>query len=181
MAISRFIYLLLALSVLFLFYKRDSAGVDVKGEVKPVVTFKESIMYDLSTENIEHILQSKKAFIYDNHDELYDATLMARAKKSENNKDINNISANQVTKYDKNIYFNGNVVFNSYDGLIFKTEELEYNTESKIAKTDTDFYATKGGSNFTGSSLIYNSLIGEAIAEETKFRIDLKEENENGK
>jgi LPS export ABC transporter protein LptC len=179
MAINRFIYLMLALSVLFLFYKRDTSGVDKKEQIKPVVTFKESVMYDLSTENIEHILHSKKALIYNDHDELYDATLMARAKKSTDTEDINNISANIINKYNNDIYFNGNVIYNSYDGLIFKTEELEYNTENKIAKTDTFFEATKGSSNFKGSSLIYDSLKSKATAEDTKFRIDLKEKNEN--
>lgn len=182
MGINRFIYLLLILSVLFIFYKKDIVSTHVKPEEKPLVVFNDSVMYDLSLNSIEYIIQSQRAFVYEAHNELYDAVIMSRVdKKQSDSVEIDNLSARNIVKHGDNIYLNDDVRYDSYDGLIFKTESLQYNIKSKIATNDTYFDAVKEKHTFDGDTLYYDSMNKKMRAGNTHFKIGLKETDENSK
>lgn len=111
---------------------------------------------------------------------MYNAVVTSRVdKKDAQSVKINDLSAQTIVKQGDDIYLNGNVIYNTYDGLIFKTESLQYNIETKIAKNDTYFNAVKGMDLFNGDSLYYDSINKRFTAQNTHFKIKQKDINEN--
>lgn len=173
MAITRFFYILLVFSFIFLFYSKDTKPVEMKKEEKATVIFENSVMYEIDTQKVKQVIQSQKANIFKDYEELYNATVIAKSKDDIDRS--SSLSADHIVKIKDDIFLNGNVHFQSYNDVVFKSEQLHYNTKNDIAKNDTKFEATKKNSRFEGENLYYDSKINQIVAKNTHFKIDLED------
>jgi LPS export ABC transporter protein LptC len=172
MGISKFMILLIMLTVAFLFVEKDYLVQSITKEKKPRVSFVDSTMYEISETRVNQIVKSKQADIYKNKEELTDATIIA--KVNENNYDTNIASSQNMLKIGDKIVLNNNVNLQLSNGVNIKTEQLYYNLKTQIAHNKVPFVVTRGSDTFIGNSLFINSVTEELKAKNTKFRMKVE-------
>lgn len=173
MAITRFFYALLVLSVVFVFYSKSNKPVEVKKDEKPTISFENSIMYEINTEKVSQVVQSQKANIYKGYEELYNASILSKSKNSVDKS--NKLSAKHIVKIEDDIFLNGDVKFESYNDIIFESQQIHYNTKTDIAKNEAEFQAKRGDSIFKGENLLYDSTKNHIVAQNTHFKINIED------
>ena len=179
MDITKFLYLLFFCSALFLMYTKENKVVIIEKKEKPLVEFDNSVIYDISTTGVNQVIQSQKAYMYKNSEQLENATILIKSKKDINK--ANTISAEQIVKVKDELYLNNNVVLQSEDKMTIKTEELQYNTKTLIGTNSSTFNVEKDDNNFKGVGLYLDGKNNHVKATKIHFRINLKENNETNK
>jgi len=172
MGISKFMVLLIIFTLVFLFIDKEPMVKKEKQEVKPKVSFFDSTMYEITEQNVKQIVKSKQADIYDKTEKLIDATIVAKSDK--NSYDTNIVSANSMIKVGDNVYLNDTVNLDLADGTNIKTEQLDYNLETKIAQNSVPFTAVRGTDTFKGNNLFLDSTSEYIRAKQAKFRMKVE-------
>ena len=176
MGITKFLFVLFFCAVLFLFYTKENKVVVIKKVEKPLIEFENSIMYDISTKGVNQVIQSQDAYIFKNSEQLHNATILIKSEKDISK--ANTISADLIVKVKNNLYLNNNVVLQSEDKMTLKTEELQYNTKSLVAVNNSEFEIIQNNSSFYGVGLFMDGKIKHIKANNTHFRIKLRDKNE---
>jgi len=172
MGISKFMILLIIFTLVFLFIEKEQTVPKEKEEAKPKVSFFDSTMYEITEQNVKQIVKSKQADIYDKTEKLIDATIVAKSDK--NSYDTNIVSANSMIKVGDNVYLNDTVNLDLADGTNIKTEQLDYNLETKIAQNNVPFTAIRGTDTFKGNNLFLDSISEYITAKQAKFRMKVE-------
>ncbi len=172
MGISKFMILLIIFTLIFLFIDKEQTVQKVKREVKPKVSFFDSTMYEITEENVKQIVKSKQADIYDKREELVDATIVVKSDK--NSYDTNIVSGNSMIKIGDKVYLKDKVNLQLADGTNIKTEQLDYNLQTKIAQNKVAFTAIRDNDTFIGKELFLDSISEHIKAEKTKFRMKVE-------
>jgi len=169
MGISKFLLLLILGTIVFLFIEKKIVVHNIDNEEKPKVSFYNSTMYEITDKNVNQVVTSKKTNIYKKREELFDATIVSKAK--ENSYDTNTISGNKIVKKGDNVYLSGSVNLVLSDKTNIKTEQLDYNTKTKIATNKVKFVAVQGNTTFYGNTLFLDTVNEKIKANQTKFRM----------
>jgi len=169
MGISKFMMSLIIFTLIFLFVEKDQIIQKVQNEKKPTVSFIDSTMYEITEVNIKQIVKSKQTDIYNEREELKDATIVARSNN--NSYDTNIVSSKNMIKIDDKVFLSDSVNLQLSNGTNIKTEQLNYNLKTKIAYNDVDFTAIRDTDTFKGNSLYLDSVNNHLKAEKTKFRM----------
>lgn len=172
MGISKFMFLLIMLTFLFLFMEKEIIIPQKQKIIKPKVSFFDSTMYEITEKNINQIVKSEKADIYDKKEELFDATVIVRSNKNTN--DTNIVSSNSMIKKDNLLFLQDSVNLQLSDGTNIKTEQLDYNLETKIATNKVPFVAIQETNSFLGDNLFLNSVSEHLKAKNAKFRMKVE-------
>lgn len=172
MGISKFMILLIIFTLGFLFIDKDQSVQKVRQESKPKVSFFDSTMYEITEQNVNQIVKSKQADIYEKNEKLTDATIVIKSDK--NSYDTNIISANSMIKIGDKVYLNDKVNLQLSDGTNIKTEQLDYNLKTKIVQNSVPFIAKRDNDTFKGENLFLNSVSEYIKAEKTKFRMKVE-------
>lgn len=176
MDITKFLYLLLAFSVAIFFYDIDQVDKTKDDVEKPLVSFYDSVMYNINTENVRNIIPSKEAYFYKNREEMYEGTIITRSDDSKKTDTTNSISAENMIKIGDDIYLDGNVNLETAQGMSLKTEQLHYNLKTRIAQNEERFVASKGFHDFYGKNLYYDDFNRYLKAKNTHFNIKVNDE-----
>ena len=177
MGINKFIYLLLICSVVFLLIEKDQLIVQIQDEERPTVSFYDYIMYDITKDKVEQIVQSKEAYIYKKREELVDGVIITRSNNTEQNAtNTNLLSGNNIIKMGNNIYIDGNVHLQLSNDINIKTEQLEYNLKTKIAKNNVKFVMSQNNNTFKGKELFLDGTNNHIIAKQTNIKIKVFDE-----
>ncbi len=170
MAINIFIFAILIFSAILTNYKVEHKKVQVEYKNVPLIVFENSIMYDLDTQNIKQIVQSRQALNYKDRDELYDATIINRNK----NNSTDSLSAEYILKQNNiyKMYQNVHLIQNDVSEL--STDYLEFNNLTKVAKNNTDFVMIYNNSELVGDNLYYDSVNSIIKAKHTHFKLKLQ-------
>ncbi|MEA3354401.1 MAG: LPS export ABC transporter periplasmic protein LptC [Campylobacterota bacterium] len=178
MEISKFLYFLLSVSVLFLFYNKDMDTKQKEKEDKPLVVFEESIMYKINDKTVDEIIESKKAYLFKNKEEIFDGIIVKKNENEKNGEKINTVSANHILKNKDQLTLKGNVNLQRDDKLTVKTDYLEYNLKTKIAKSNTKFSALQDNKSFEGVGFYANGKTNYIEADKIHFKVKLKDTDE---
>jgi len=173
MGINKFIYLLLICSILVLFYKKDKRIIIQKTEEKPEISFYNSTAYDITTSGVIQVARLNEAYVYKNREEFVKGTIIS---KNNTHNSTNIVSGDHFMKIKNQLYIDGNVNLQLEHGINIMTEQLEYNTKSKIAKNNLPFEATQYNHIFNGTDLyldIYNKYMK---ANDIKMKIEVTNE-----
>jgi len=173
MGIRLFIILLIVLTIVFLFVEKEEVVQNITNETKPKVSFYNSTMYEITDTAINQVVTSAIVNLYDKKEELYDATIITKAK--ENSYDTNTLSGNKIVKKEDDIYLTGAVNIILSDKTNIKTEQLDYNTKTKIATNKVNFLVTRDDQSFYGNGLFLDTINEKVEAENIKFSIKVIE------
>jgi len=172
MGISKFMFFLIILTFVFLFMEKKVIIPEKQTKVQPKVSFFDSTMYEITEKNINQIVKSEKADIYDKKEDLIDATVIVRSDKNTN--DTNIVSSNSMIKKGNLLFLRDSVNLQLSDGTNIKTEQLDYNLETKIVQNKVSFVAIKETNSFLGDNLFLNSVSEHLKANNAKFRMKVE-------
>jgi hypothetical protein len=172
MGINKFMIFLIISTIIFLFIEKNQFIEKFSDLNKPKVSFYDSTMYEITDQKVEQLVKSKQANLYDNREELYEGTIITKG----DNNDINIVNGDNIIKIGDKIYLKGSVNLQLADGTNIKTEELYYNTRTKIVNNNVDFIAIRDNDSFNGNSLYLDSVMEKIQAEKIKFRMKVVNE-----
>ncbi len=153
MGIKSFIFILFFISIGFLTVTTIFTNPTIKKTKDlPAITFINSTMYEINTQEVTQIIKSKKAFHFTKYDELYDATIIMKSKEKE--KTITNtVNANLIKLTDSLIKFRGNVRYDKTSNISLYSEALDYDRLNQHLIGNQKFVAYQDGNKLTGNSL----------------------------
>ncbi|MGB3751024.1 MAG: hypothetical protein WA945_05605 [Arcobacteraceae bacterium] len=172
MGISKFMVVLVILSVGFLFIDKKQQEPILNETKKPTVSFLDSVMYEITEKSVEQVVRLRQADIYDTKEELFDATIIIKA--NENSYGINSMSSKNIVKIDDQIFLSNKVNLILTDGINIQTEKLNYNLKTKIVQNDVSFLAIKDGSTFYGYNLFLDSMKEYMQSDRVKLRMKVE-------
>jgi len=172
MGINKFLIILIIFVVGFLIVEKEKVEQQTDTTEQPKVTFYDSTMYEITEKDVNQIVKSKQVNIYDTKEELFSATIVSKSTKS--SKDTSIVSGNKIIKTGDKIYLEGSVNLQLHDGTNIKTEQLYYNTKTKIANNSVDFIAVRDTNTFNGNTLYLDILNENINAKKTKFRMKVQ-------
>jgi len=172
MGINKFLIVLIIFVVGFLLVDKERTLNQAVKIEKPKVSFYDSIMYEITEKNVNQIVKSKQADIYEKREELFVATIVSKSKKNTNDTSI--ISGKKIIKTGVKVYLEGSVNLQLPDGTNIKTEQLYYNTQTKVANNDIDFIAIRDTSTLSANTLYLDILNENINANKTKFRMKVQ-------
>lgn len=176
MGINKFVFFLLFVSITFLMIDKQQKIVVVNQQEVPTVSFYDSVMYEITENNLNQIVHSKEAYIYDKREELVESVIIARTKKDTSNTNTNIVSSDNIVKIKNDLYMDGNVNLQLNNNLTVKTEQIQYNLKTSIAKNNIAFEIIQNGNKFTGEELFLDAKSSHIIAKNTKFQIKVFDE-----
>ena len=135
MAIKYFAYSLFTIAFFSMIVTIDEESSSSVKKEKAQIVFDNSTLYTMSTQNIDRIVNSTKALKYKNRDVMYDGKIILRAK--DNRTDY--IESDVIIKRKDDYKFLNNVKYNKENDITLNTNELFYNTKTKIAKNSKPF------------------------------------------
>jgi hypothetical protein len=135
------------------------------------VSFVNSVLYDINTNNVDKIVDAKEAYIYEKKDELYDVRVILR--NANNNSDT--ISAKYMKKENELYNFQNNVILKRDKDLELKTESLQYDIKNGIATNNVDFILRYRNSIFGGKNLYLSKNDYMLSGDNVHFRINSKD------
>jgi len=172
MGINKFFYFLFTIAILFLLFEKKEVIVELTNEEKPTVSFYDSVMYNITTKNVNQMVQSSEAYIYNDREELVNGLIITKPEiKDDKEESINIVNADYIIKINDLVYLDGNVHLQLNNSIDLKTEQLEYNMKSQIAKNNIEFEMTQDESSFVGNNLYLDAQSNHIIAKNAKIKI----------
>lgn len=150
MGIKRFVTVLLLLSIFFLFYDIKSVQNNIQKDEKPLISFYDATSYTIDQNHVKSIIRSNEMYVYKKREEMVSATILLREDKVQ---ESSFAKADYVTKIINDMYLDGNVILQGKKGIELSSEQLEYNTKTKIAKNQLPFIIEYKDSIFKGEKL----------------------------
>ncbi|MEA3290503.1 MAG: LPS export ABC transporter periplasmic protein LptC [Campylobacterota bacterium] len=178
MDITKFLYGLLAAALIFLIFEKEEQFEKKEKEEKPLVIFEDSIMYKINELNVDEVVQSKKAYLYKQREELYNATIVKKSKKNIKSNKVNTVSADYIIKKQDKLFLEGNVNLQSDDQITLKTDKLNYNLKTKVADTKSKFVVLRRDDKVSGQGFYLDGKTNFIKAGNTHFKVKLKENDE---
>lgn len=172
MGISKFMILLIIFTLIFLLIEKDNTVAKVQQKEKAKVSFFDSTMYEITEENIKQIVKSKQADIYDNREELTEATIVVKSEKNSYVTDI--VSSNSMIKKGDKVFLKDKVNLQLSNGTNIKTEQLDYDVNTKIAQNKVPFIAIRDSDTFKGDTLYLDSSSEHIKVNKAKFRMKVE-------
>jgi len=156
-----------------MFYKKDKKVIIQNSEEKPEISFYNATAYDITTSGLKEVIRSTEAYMYKTREELVNGTIIS---KGDTNNSANIINGDHFLKIKNQLYIDGNVHLQLENNIEIATEQLEYNTATKIAKNNLPFEATQYDHTYKGTNL-YMSLVDKYIrSNDTKMKIKVSDE-----
>lgn len=131
-------------------------------------------MYTLTSESMNRIVHSKKAIRYKNRDEMYNGILTLRGKDSKNIVITDTLLSDKIVKRGDNFKFLNNVKFTRNDYVNLKTDELLYNSKTKVATNSLPFEGNYFKNYIKGVNIYLDMNKYYMKADNTHFEIDVK-------
>ena len=176
MGITKFLYLLLAFSIAIVFYDIDQVDSTSDEAERPLVSFYDTVMYNIDTNSVNNIIPAKEAYLYDGREEMVGATIVTKAQEKQYKKNTNSVSSDNMVKIGDEVYLDGNVDLQMANGMQLKTEQLQYNLKTKVAQNEQRFVVTKDFHDFYGRHLYYDMSKKNLQAKDTHFNIKVENE-----
>lgn len=175
MAIKFFVLFLLVLSAIGYFIPvEDSVDLDKEKDI-PMLTFNDSTMYTLTTESMNRVIFAQKALRYSDRDVMYNGSLMMKNKDNPEEEITDLLFSDIIIKRENKFKFLNNVKFTRNDYITVNTDELLYDSETKIATNTLPFDGLYYNNYLKGKN-VYLDLNSKLMkAKNTHFEIEVQE------
>lgn len=177
MAIKSFVFILLALSVISYFIPLDKIEKVQESEEQAQLIFSKATMYTFDTKSMNRIIDAQKAMKFDNRDEIYNGVLVSRSKSSNKKNITDTLLSDKIIKRGNEFEFLDNVEFIRDNYISLKTNQLIYDSKSKIATNYLPFVGTYFNNIIKGEKIYLDMNTYQFRASNTHFEIEMKKEN----
>lgn len=165
-----FVFAFLAMIIFLLYQKPYFVQINDDGKNAANIEIYKMINYSIKEEGVSHIVKADKALRFKGHDEFY--TVDAIRKKEDGV--LENFQADNGRLEKNDLKFVGNVKYLNSNNVDFQSDEAEYNLESKVFKTNTDFTLKDSRTITYGSSLVYQTKDGKIYANNIKSKTEVE-------
>ena len=141
-----FAFVFAGLMVIFVFFQPMKLKETKNIEVATVETYG-FVIHQLDTKGLTRIIKGKQAFIYKDRYNILDVDYTDATKEQ-----IVNLKAKNGIYKDKTIKLSGDVKYTRDDGLVFKSQSLDYNEKTSILETDDRYIMYKDKNKVIGKS-----------------------------
>lgn len=169
MAIRVFIYSLLFLTVISFFVSATTKETNIKIEDKPGLVFDDSIMYTLTQEGMSRIVVSSKAERYKTKDVMYEGKIITEAKEGGY---TDFITADLMVKRGDKFKFINNAKYNRENFIELTSDEILYDTATRIATNSMPFKGRYYEHILNGSHLYFNTDKSIMKAKKAHFEVE---------
>lgn len=177
MAINYFAYAILIISFVSAIVGIAPQEKDKNKEEQPQIVFENSTLYTFNEDNIERIVNSKRAMNYKAKDIMYDGKIILR--RVDNGTDY--IEADVIIKRLEQYKFLNDVKYNRENNIILNTDELFYDGIKKIATNTIEFDGIYNNSTIRGKSLYLDTNKSIFKSKDTHFEILMNNNNKGNK
>ena len=156
MAIKYFIFsaLILAITLLTATITLDNNNVPEKTIKLPLVTFVNSTMYNINTKETTQIIQSKKAFLHNNKDEIFDATIVVRTNLDTNQTVTDTVHSKYIEVTHELLKFRGDVRYDRMDMTSLYSEQMDYDRINHNLLGNNKFTAFHEGNKLEAGTML---------------------------
>jgi hypothetical protein len=175
MGINFFILLIIVISIIVTNLTVEEKIKKIQYTNIPLVTFKDSTMYDLDQNEVKQIVVSSQALNFKNRDELYDATIVIRNKSNS----TNTVSAEYILKKDSvyKLYQNVNIELKNDNVTSLYGNYIEFDENTNILISKKEFDLQYNENQLVGKNLYYDANNNIIKAQNTNFKLKTNEEN----
>ena len=124
----------------------------------------------ISDEGISERIVATKALKFKTHDELYDLNTTFHKEGV-----AHTIRAKHARYQNTLLFLDGNVTYENNQSLQIKSEELEYNTKTKIVTSPSAFKLTSDKGTMMGDSFEYDMNNAHLKGEKMHYNIEVNE------
>ena len=174
MVIRTFVLALLGLAFLSYFVPVEEVNNKNSEEDIALLTFNESTMYTLTPANMNRVVKSKKVIRFKDRDVLYDGELILKGKDKENNILTDVLVSDVIIKRDDIFSFINNVKFKRNDFLTLKTNELIYDSKTKIATNTLPFDGTYFNNTIQGETIYLDLNKYQMKSKNVHFEVEVQ-------
>lgn len=129
------------------------------------ISFENIHSYLVTKEGCDSKLEATQLLKYKAHVEVYDVKTEFLHKNQQNN-----IQAKKAILKGDLIHLIGDVNYENNASLEVKSEDLVYNTKTKISTTDTSFILTSDQGSVKGENFIYDQINGTIKAQNIHYK-----------
>ena len=152
---------LLFLAVIFYLYFKEPYRLnqEVRQSNIPMIEFIDVKNYHITNKRVVTDVKAKRVLKYSNRDEIYDIDVTLNKDDS-----IERLRAKKAIHKDNKIFLNGDVFYETNNSLSLKTNNLEYNLETKTLYSDSDFILQDKRGIVRGKSFVMDKKNGKFTA-----------------
>jgi LPS export ABC transporter protein LptC len=153
-------YLLITVSLILIFSIigiNPSSQSAIKSDGTREILFENFSLFEVKEESLGNKISASEAIKYKTHFDFKDINL------SDANGD--KIVATRATYKDRAVYMESNITITAQNGLLFSTENINYQLSRKVLKSETPFTLDFNGSRIEGKNLVYSMKSKEISAD----------------
>jgi len=128
------------------------------------ITFEKIQSYHITREGCKAKLEASEVLKYKDYAKIYDIKTEFTHKNKQSH-----IKADKALLSGDRIHLLGDVNYEDNESLEIKSEDLLYNTKTKIVTIDVPFRLTSQSGNVAGNNLIYDQINGTIKAKNIKY------------
>jgi len=163
-------FIVLFFSVMFflIFQKPYDIQVSQTSKSEPSIEMFDVVNYSISEDGILHIAKATKVSRFLEYDKFYNIDSVRRSKDNF----FENLKADSAKLKKDNLSFEGSVFYKNSNSVKFRTEKIDYNLKTRVAKTDVDFILEDNRTVTHGASLVYNTIESKIYATNIKLTVE---------
>lgn len=173
MGIRTFVLVLLFIAIGTYFIPVDNKQKTNTSSDIPLVIFKEPLMYTLNDSSVTKVVQASHAVKYKNREEMYDANVILTNNISKDNFSIEELRSKQFIKKGDSLVFKNDVVYMKGDAITLNTQELLYNSKTKIVRNTKPYTGKYFDNVINGSNLYLDSNKDIMKSTNTHFEVSM--------
>lgn len=140
-----------------------------KAEV-PTIIFSKASLYSLDDKNLKAIFVADRVLKYSDRDEFYDAVYTTQNKAKNI---VDSISAKKSIYKQEILYCEKDVKINRNSNIFMNSQNVIYDTKTKVFESKTPFDATYNGHSLKGDNMVaYDNL--KIFVDNPHFEIEVK-------
>ncbi|PLY05104.1 MAG: hypothetical protein C0625_13800 [Arcobacter sp.] len=174
MVIRSFVFILLGIALVSYFIPVQTNKKNDKDEDIVLLSFNDSTMYTLTPDSMNRIIYSKKVLRYKNRDVMIEGALTLKGKDKDNKEITDILYADIIIKRDDIFNFFNNVRYRRDETITLNTDELFYNSKSKIATNTLPFDGTYFNNYIKGEQIYLDMNKYYMKANDTHFEVEIQ-------
>ncbi len=174
MAIKAFIVAILIFGTVTYFIPIDNTIKRNNKADTPFLIFKDSTMYTLTPENMNRIVYSKEVLRFKLRDVMHSGALTLKGKDKNNSEITDVLYSDVIIKRGDKFSFLNNVKYKRNDYISLETDELIYDSKSKIATNTLPFEGRYFNDYIKGKDIYLDLNKYYMKAKNTHFEIEVR-------
>lgn len=140
----------------------------------PILTFNDSTMYTLTPESMNRIIYAKEVLRFETRDVMHEGALTLTGVDKDKNEILDTLYSDVIIKRAEKFTFLNNVKYKRNDYITLNTDELIYDSKSKIATNTMPFDGTYFNNYIKGKKIYLDLNKYYMKSKNTHFEIELK-------